>query len=220
MTDPHAHLKDNSWRELARIDADLESGAIDEEGWHRRAAGIVVPAYLASETPWGQSGKTGTAADWEWSRSHVADAIDRVGAFLDVGCANGYLMECLTRWTPFAIEPYGLDISPELAELAGRRLPHWADRIFVGNALSWEAPRRFTFVRTGLDYVPAARRRELVERLLGCCERLVVGIFNEHETERTTEEEIETWGLEVAGRSARPNRWKPGMEYRVLWIDA
>lgn len=220
MTDAYAHLKDNSWRELAGIDADLESGAIDEEEWHRRAAGIVVPAYLAAETPWGQSGKTGTAGDWEWSRSHVADAIDRDGAFLDVGCANGYLIECLARWTTFAVEPYGLDISPELGELARQRLPHWADRIFVGNALTWEAPRRFTFVRTGLDYVPGARRRELVERLLGFSERLVVGVFNEHETERTTEDEIETWGLEIAGRSVRPNRWKPGMEYRVFWIDA
>ena len=220
MNDPYAPLKDNSWRELAEIDARLEAGAIDEEGWHEAIAAIVVPAYLRAETPWGQSGKSGTAADWEWSRSHVADAIHHDGSFLDVGCASGYLMECLPRWTAFEIEPYGLEISPELAELARTRLPHWAARVFVGNALDWEPPREFTYVRTGLEYVPAARRRELVTRLLASCERLIVGVFNEHESERTTEGLLESWGFEVAGRSVRANRRKPGMEYRVLWVDS
>lgn len=220
MTDPYAHLKENRWREAAEIDARLERGELDEEEWHREWQTLVVPAYLAAETPWGQSGKTGSADDWEWSRSHVADAIDRDGSFLDVGCANGYLIECLPRWTGFEIEPYGLEIAPELAELARSRLPDWADRVFVGNALTWEAPRRFTYVRTGLEYVPARRRRELAERLLGFSGRLIVGVFNEHETESTTEDLLAGWGLTVAGRSTRPNHKKEGMEYRVLWVDA
>jgi hypothetical protein len=179
-----------------------------------------VPAYLGARTPWGQSGKTGTEDDWIYSRALIADAIDRDGTFLDVGCANGYLMECLPGWTRHAVEPYGLELAPELAELARRRLPQWADRIWVGNAISWEPPRRFTYVRTGLEYVPERRRRELVERLLGVCDRLVVGVFNEHESERTTEEALRAWGFRVAGRSERAHLRKPGMEYRVLWIDS
>jgi hypothetical protein len=220
MTDPYAPLKENKWREVAEIDELLERGAIDEPGWHRRMQELIVPAYLAAETPWGQSGKTGTAEDWERSRSHVADAIDRDGTFLDVGCANGYLMECLPRWTPFAVEPYGLDISSELVDLARTRLPAWSDRIFVGNALTWDPPRAFTYVRTALDYVPPARKRAFLERLVGCSDRVVVGVFNEHDSERTTEDEIDSWGFPIAGRSTRTNPWKPGMEYRVLWIDA
>lgn len=97
MTDPFAHLKENAWREARALDDLLDSGAIGEEEWHREWQAIVTSAYLASDTPWGQSGKTGTSEDWEWSRSHVADAIDRDGSFLDVGCASGYLMECLSR---------------------------------------------------------------------------------------------------------------------------
>jgi SAM-dependent methyltransferase len=219
VNDPYAPLKDNSWRELAALDAKLAAGEIDDAGWHEASAAIVVLAYLAADTPWGQSGKSGSADDWEWSRSHVADAIDRPGSFLDVGCANGYLMECLSRWAAVEVEPYGLEISPELAALARSRLPAWGERIFVGNALTWAAPQTFTYVRTGLDYVPTTHRRELVERLLGFGERVVVGVFNEHASERTTEDLLRSWGLEVAGRSIRPNRWKPGMEYRVLWID-
>ena len=217
--DPYAHLKDTSWREAAMLDAALERGEIGDEEWHRRWQDIVVPAYLAAETPWGQSGKSGTAEDWEWSRSHVADAIERDGSFLDIGCANGYLLECLPRWTPFQVEAFGLEVSPELAALARSRLPDLANRIFVGNASTWEAPSEFDVVRTGLDYVPTARRRELVERLLGYGRRLVVGVFNEHESERTTEDALESWGFHAAGRSVRPNRWKPGMEHRVLWLD-
>ena len=180
---------------------------------------MIVPAYLAADNPRAQSGQSGDEAGWEHARSLVVEAVDRDGTFLDVGCANGYLMECLPRWTSFAVEPYGLDISIELAELAQKRLPGCADRIFVGNALAWAAPHGFTYARTGLDYVPPARRRDLVEHLLGFSERIVVGVFNEHESERTTEDEIASWGLEISGRSRRPNRWKPGMEYRVLWID-
>jgi len=45
---------------------------------------------------------------------------------------------------------FGLDISEKLAELARQRLPHWRNRIFVGNALFWEPPARFDLVRTEL----------------------------------------------------------------------
>jgi SAM-dependent methyltransferase len=219
VTDPYAHLKENKWREVAEIDRALQRGEIDEGGWHRRTQALIVPAYLAADTPWGQSGKTGTEEDWERSRSHVADAIDRDGMFLDIGCANGYLMECLPRWTPFPVEPYGLDLSPELVGLARSRLPEWSDRISVGNAFTWDPPHDFTYVRTALDYVPPLRKHDFLERLLGYAERVVIGVFNEHESERTTEAEIESWGVAIAGRSTRPNPWKPGMEYRVLWID-
>jgi 2-polyprenyl-3-methyl-5-hydroxy-6-metoxy-1,4-benzoquinol methylase len=47
------------------------------------------------------------------------------GTFLDVGCANGHLMECLERWTAqkgYRLERYGLDISPELIGVARQRL--------------------------------------------------------------------------------------------------
>jgi hypothetical protein len=70
------------------------------------------------------------------------------------------------RRPPHRIEPYGLELAPAVAELARRRLPQWADRIFVGNALTWQPPRRFDFVRTELVYVPEERRRTFVERLL------------------------------------------------------
>lgn len=58
----------------------------------------------------------------------IVEAIDRSGAFLDVGCANGLLMESVAPWSRFAIEPYGVDFAPGLVELARSRLSRWAER--------------------------------------------------------------------------------------------
>lgn len=218
--DPYASLKDLGWREVAEIDARRERGQIDDAGWHAEMARLTVPAYLAAETPWQASGKSGSAGDWEYARSHIVHAIDRGGSFLDMGCANGYLLESLPRWTRHDLDRYGLDIAPELVDLARRRLPELADRLWVGNALLWDPPHRFTYVRTGLEYVPRHRRRELVDRLLGWCDRLIIGVFNEESHARPTEELLRSWGHRVAGRSERTNRKKPGMDYRVSWIDA
>lgn len=82
-----------------------------------------------------------------------------------------------------------------------------------------EPPHRFTYVRTGLEYVPRHRRRELIERLLGWCERLVIGVFNEDVHDRATELALRSWGFNVRGRSERVHRVEPEIEYRVLWID-
>jgi SAM-dependent methyltransferase len=148
----------------------LESGEISEDEWYARVEAVIADAYLASDDPRAQSGKSGDEVDWRWSRELVLDACPRVAAVLDVGCANGYLMESLERWgraRGMAISVFGLDISPRLVALARERLPHWADRIALGNVMTWNPPQRFDVVHTGLDYVPAARRRDLVERILG-----------------------------------------------------
>ena len=80
-------------------------------------------------------------------------AIEHDGTFLDVGCANGLLMEDIARWAAedgHHIEPYGLDFSPAIADLARRRLPHWLDRIYSGNVIDWRPPFGFDYVGVGV----------------------------------------------------------------------
>ncbi len=106
---------------------------------------------------------------WVSLRKPVADCIDRPGTFLDIGCANGYLLECCLAWTAergIAIDPYGVDVSARLVELAKARLPRHADHIFVAHAFDWIPPRRFDFVRTELVFVPAEYERRFVNHLL------------------------------------------------------
>jgi trans-aconitate methyltransferase len=170
----------------------------------------------AKERAWRET----AAIDAAYARGELDDAgwHDEAGqSFLDVGCANGHLMESMARWA--GVEPYGLDISPELAELARRRLPRWADRIWVGNALDWRPPRRFDVVRTAIDYVPDPRRQALVEHLLSFAGRLVIGVFNEERDLRTQEQLVTGWGFEVVGRSERTHT-HPRLAYKAFWIDA
>ena len=68
---------------------------------------------------------------WEGKRRVIACAFDRSGSWLDVGCANGLLMETLEAWVAESghrIEPYGLELSQRIAERARKRLPRWATR--------------------------------------------------------------------------------------------
>src|SRR5437867_1719398 len=116
--------KNRAHARLAQVEAALEAGEIDEEGWYREVAAVITPAYLAADNPRAQSGQSGDDRHWEQARGLIADAIDRSGTFLDVGCASGYLTECIERWSQqrgWPVEPYGLDIAPELADLARRR---------------------------------------------------------------------------------------------------
>ena len=125
--------------------------------------------YLDATDVRAQSGFRGDAARWERARRVITVPMEADGDFLDVGCANGHLMETVAAWTAadhVTVEPYGLDLSPRLADLARTRLPQWADRILAGNVMTWEPPRRFDYVRTELGYVPDAHARRLVERLL------------------------------------------------------
>lgn len=222
-----AAAKEGAFREIAALDDAYRRRLIADEDWHRGMAAIVGPAYLAAATPQGGSGHGGSADDWEHSRGIVAEGLDRDGSFLDVGCANGLLMESAARWgrqKGLAIEPHGLEIVPELAVLARRRLPHWASRIHTGNALGWQPPQRYDFVRTGLEYVPAPRRRELVawllERVVAPGGRLIIGKHNEERDRPEHQPQLEAWGFAANGRAERPHRTHPQLVYRVLWRDA
>jgi SAM-dependent methyltransferase len=141
-------------------------GDITDDEWFAGMAAIFDEAYVGAKNPRAQSGFGGNEERWEIGRRPIASMIDAPGAFFDIGCANGYLLECLVRWADHEIEPYGLDIAPAVVALARRRLPEWRERFFVGNALTWEPPARFDFVRTELLYVPEQLQRRLVDRLL------------------------------------------------------
>ena len=140
-----------------------------DDDYFEKTRALLERSYLEAGDPRGGSGFGGDEGRWERARRPIVSAVDRDGTFLDVGCANGLLMESLATWAReegYRIEPYGLDLIGSLATLARQRLPHWSDRIFVGNAMDWRAPFRFDFVRTELEYAPPGRRREMVERLL------------------------------------------------------
>ncbi|HEX7035674.1 MAG TPA: class I SAM-dependent methyltransferase [Pseudomonadales bacterium] len=223
-----AALKERRWREVAEIDAALAAGRIDERGWHAAMAELVTPAYLTATNPFGQAGHSGDAASWEESRGIIRHALRRPGTFLDGGCASGILMESVRRWGEergVAIEPYGLEIVPALAELARARLPQWAARIFVGNVRDWHPPHaaRFDYVLLRPEYAPPGQRRALIRRvqadLVAPDGRLIVFVGSEEARERRTEAELLGPGRCAHGRVERRHPTHPALRRRLFWID-
>ncbi|HEU4326665.1 MAG TPA: class I SAM-dependent methyltransferase [Roseiflexaceae bacterium] len=160
----------------------------DEEldRWFTNIHHVLETAYLAADQPWSQSGMSGPYDRWETLRRPVADCIERPGAFLDIGCANGFLLECCMAWTAergIMIDPYGVDLSSRLIALARQRLPDFSQQLFVANAFTWIPPRRFDAVRTELVYVPCEYERRYVEHLvehyLAPGGRLLIALYGE-----------------------------------------
>jgi hypothetical protein len=141
-------------------------GRIRRAAWFAQTEEALIDAYLATDDPIRTSGKTGDEADWRWSRELILDAVHvDPCALLDVGCASGHLMASLRAWGAErgrTIEPYGLEISDRMARVARRRLPHWADRITVGNVAVHLPARAFDLVHLALDCVPPPDRAGLV----------------------------------------------------------
>ena len=173
----------------ATIDAASDAfgrGSIDDAEWQRRVTDALARAYLRESDPRWQSGFDGDAALWREARELILQAVPCDGSLLDVGCANGHLLECLGHWASERgrrLSLYGLELQPGLAAAARDRLPAMADHIFVGNVSDWQPPRRFTYVRTGLEYVPPGHESTLVARLLSAVVedegRLIIGPVEE-----------------------------------------
>ena len=126
-------------------------------------------AYLQHDDPIRQSGFGGGAVRWRAEREPLLDAIDADGELLDVGCANGFLLECLVEWGAergVRLTPYGLDVGARLIEIARQRQRQLADHFYVGNGWDWEPPRRFRYVYALYDCVPVERLAAYVRRLL------------------------------------------------------
>ncbi len=211
------------------IQADWAAGRIDAETWHQEVQTLLEEAYLPAESPYGQAGSSGDAEHWERRRRVIADAVHRNGTFLDIGCASGILMETLPAWAAargFQIEPHGLDISPKLAALARRRLPHWADRIHVGNAATWTPACRYDFVRTELVYVPAGREPALIshllEHVLAPGGRLLLCVYRPRGQSDAApiSDDLRAWGWTPNGEAVAPDHVRGGVATRVVWIDA
>lgn len=203
---------------LARLVEAADDARVNltDEQYHADLQRLLDTAYLRADTPEGGSGFGGSRQDWRAMRSVLCDAIDADGTFLDVGCANGLLMESIVEWCAekgVAVEPHGLDISQPLVERARERLPQWADRIWVGNALGWAHPdgRQFDVVHALLDCVRDERWPDLIEHLLSRVVapggRLLISQYNEVSSpDHDAAGILRRLGYVVAGETRAPTR--------------
>jgi protein-L-isoaspartate O-methyltransferase len=180
----------------------------DLPAWFAEVKQVLESAYTAALTPWQQSGKSGTFEEWIKLRVANIAAVNRPGKYLDIGCANGYLLDCLVAWSRLKgveLIPYGLDYSEKLVALAKERLSSYADNIYLGNAWNWTPPQRFDYVRTELNYVPRNYQKRFVERLIAefVSEhgRLIISQYRNHRDDLTQgwiECDLVAWGFAVS----------------------
>jgi 2-polyprenyl-3-methyl-5-hydroxy-6-metoxy-1,4-benzoquinol methylase len=196
-----------------------------QDEWNARTVALLEDAYLAAPDSRGGSGFNGDAARWQRARRVIVSAIDRDGSFLDVGCANGLLLESVVEWTAkdgYRVQPHGLELSERLAQRARQRLPHWTSRINVGDVTRWQPPQHYDFVRCEMEVAPEHQRHDLVQRclrdLVAPDGRLILCNYGS-----TTEPaaplvpSLRQWGFEVAGSAEASENGT--VITRVAWID-
>jgi 2-polyprenyl-3-methyl-5-hydroxy-6-metoxy-1,4-benzoquinol methylase len=175
--------------------------------------------YLADPSnPYQQSGRSSGAQRWRETRHCIVQAVHRDGDFLDVGCANGLLLESLIEWAAergVCLRPHGIDFVPELIELARERLSHYAGSFEVANAFYWTPSRRYDFVRTNLEYVQPRDWPEFIARQYSALAeggRLIVCHYREPEDAVDIEALLSALGYDVRGHAAAPG-------VSVVWCE-
>ncbi len=126
-------------------------------------------SYLFENDPIRQSGFHGGETRWRTERKLILDAVENDGDFLDIGCANGYLLECLVEWGKergVKLTPYGVDQGSGLIKIAKRRFPKYVDHFWTANAWDWHPPRKFSYVYTLNDCVPENYLSEYIKNIL------------------------------------------------------
>jgi hypothetical protein len=168
-------------------------------------------AYLSHDDPIRQSGFGGGAERWRAERGPILEAVTGDGDLLDIGCANGYLAECLAVWAGecgVRLTPHGIDLGTRLIAEAQRRLPQFAANFRVANGWDWRPGRRFRYVYSLSDCVPQEMLREyggrLLDRLVEPGGRLIVGSYGSRS--RATPplpiaETLASYGYAVAGQT-------------------
>jgi len=99
----------------------------------------------------------------------ILDGVTSNGDIMDVGCANGYLLECLVRWGSergLRLTPHGVDRSTPLVARARARLPEFSGNMPIGNARSWSPPKQYDYVYSLYDCVPPESLKEYIGRLM------------------------------------------------------
>ena len=194
--------------------------------WFEKQKREIFDTYLQRSEPWEQSGKSGPEERWVACRKPVADCMEKSGTFLDIGCANGYLLECVLKWTKerdIDISPYGLDISEELVKLAKERLPEYIDNIYSGNAWYWEPQEIYDYVRTELVYVPDHLQRQYIERILDEYlpenGKLLIALYGSIPVNEKRDDEIKIkeWGYKISRHVS--GYWEDKECSRVLVIE-
>ena len=182
-------------------------------------------SYLRETDPIRGSGFGGGAERWRSEREPLLDGVRGDGNILDVGCANGYLLDCLVRWggdRGLRLTPHGVDRSAALVEHARELLPGFSANLHVGDSWTWSPPRVYEHVYALYDCVPLDYLAEYIVRLLdravGDGGRLIIGAYGSRSRGLDPYDVagfLESHGHVVSGRSSGGSP----VAAQFAWVD-
>ena len=213
----------------AYVNAALKQKEISKDEWYEINKEYFTKLYLASDNPRGQSGHGGNEPHYRFAHLPIIDCFYKNGTFLDVGCANGHLMEMIYKWATaigFNLEVFGVDISEGLIELAKSRLPQWKDRFYLNNAFYWKPEQKFDYIHIGgLEGVPEEDEREffdyVMENYLADEGRLILGPYwqSEHDSRAGSVDRLLNTGVAPSGYIEKTHYNNSGMIRKAIWFD-
>lgn len=211
------------------VNAALTNNEINKDEWYQIIKEYFTKLYLAADNPRAQSGHGGDEYHYAFSHLPIIDAMYKGGTFLDVGCANGHLMEMVHKWAAavgFNLQVYGVDISEGLLELARRRLPQWSDRFYLGNAFYWKPEQRFDYIHVGgLGAVPEDDQLEyfnhLMKNYLADGGRLILGPVwcDSGDSRFKSVDKLLASGITPSGYIEKTHYKNPNKLRKALWFD-
>lgn len=195
---------------------------------HMESIRILESAYLRHRDPIKQSGFGGGTDRWRIERSPLLDAIDGDGEFLDLGCANGHLLQSVLSWAGeqrINLTPYGVDLNPRLLHEAMKRFRDKPNHFWIANAWGWLPPRRFRWVYAIWDLVPIEYLPQLALHLLEHAVAdngaLIFGAYGSKSEDRPSiaiADVLQSSGLPVSGVSQGGELLSGGPVTRFAWI--
>ena len=219
------------------VNSALIKKEINKDEWYELNNLYFTKLYLSSDNPRGQSGHGGDEYHYIFSHLPIMEAIYKNGTFLDVGCANGYLMEMIHKWglgIGFKLEMYGVEISEGLLKLAKERLPKWNDRFIQGNVNYWKPVKKFDYIHVGgLGHVPEEDKPKyflhLLENYIADEGRMILGpywyendnIINNMDLDNrySSEKIVSELGIKPSGFIIKTHYNKPNIFRKALFFD-
>jgi len=163
---------------------------------------------------------------WESRRKFISQAINKSGTILDIGCANGFLLKCLQKWSVYKLIPYGIDNNEKRIEQAKDLFPLHSNNFIVTRMPNLEIffkmrfPAKFDFIYWNIwDPWNFENQKEiesfkLAFKMVSSGGRLILGFYQSDKNKEKRIRKIKKLGFKFSGMIKNYNN-----EEIIIWFD-
>jgi len=163
---------------------------------------------------------------WEARRKFISQAINKSGTILDIGCANGFLLKCLQKWSVYKLIPYGIDYNKKCIEQAKDLFPLYSDNFMFARIPNLKEffkqgfPIKFDFIYWNIwDPWNFEDQKEIESlnlsfKMVSDGGRLILGFYQSEKNKEKKIERIKELGFKFSGMIKNYS----GDEV-IIWVD-